>query len=174
MLKSKLFTHEKKSDIHYAVISKSTTIRGWLEDVTNELIMNDEDTYHSIYQTAKKACVTQTKEAELARYAIGEEKVIFPLPPNLSIEDIAKELEDNVIEITLGDEDPSFDGCRLKLKPFYVYKSCGVEDSSALNSLAMPLGAVSLSFTVNAIEVPILGGFKIELDASPRPKCSIS
>lgn len=173
MLKSKLFKHEKKTDIYYAAISKSTNIRGWLEDVANEIIMNDKDKYHSVYQAAKEACATQTKEAEIARFAIGAETMIFPLPPNLSVEDIAKELEGGVIEITLEDENPSFNGCRLKLKPFYAYKK-SVEDFSTLSALAMSVGPVSLSVAVNAIEVPILDGFKIELDASPRPKCSIS
>src|SRR5580700_5355646 len=104
------FKHDKKSDIRYTAVSKSTNIKAWLEDVANDMIENDKDKYRSIYQAAKEACEKQHNKAEIVRYEIGAQQVIFPLPPNLSVQEIAKELEGNTIEITLEDEDNFFHG----------------------------------------------------------------
>ncbi len=162
MLKRK-FNHGKKP--LYTALDKSNNIRVWLKDVAND-IMEDNS---GRYVMAKEACAKHTK-TEITHYEIGAKQVLFPLPTNLSIQEVAQELENNAIEIIMEDEDEKnpFYGCRLKLKPLLTFFSC---------NYPVPLPLMPLTFTINtSVEVPQLRGFKIELDASPAPvsKCRIS
>jgi len=176
------YKYEKKSDSKtcYTAIDKSNQIRLWLEDVADAIMENDGGKYKGIYQKAEKTRTKQNKKIEIASFEIQAKSEIFLLPDNLTVKEIAEELVNNPIEMIMDNEENPFNGCRLKLHPFYGYCSTNINiDNPYLIPSAMTMGVIIASpfFVIeDAIQEQQLLGFKIELDASPRPnsKCSIS
>lgn len=158
---------------HGTRLDKVSIIQAWLEQVSQVIMLNEGGKYDSVYAKATEACAKQNTEVTLAQYSISSSQpnTIFPFP-NLSVKEIAQELEMTPVEITMwqNSENP-FYGCRLKVKPCYVSPNSLIPENNVNPNHTVMTSIFVTPFLLldNALRKKKLDGFSIELDPSPQP-----
>lgn len=177
MQRKKLFTEQfseskntKKSEqaiksARQAMSTKEKVVN-WLNDVAAELV-GDQDKYASVYAAAEKGCEKGSPNILIGKYRLDNRQTIIALPTDLSVAQIAKEVSENPIELSIKCEDNQFDGCRLRVSVSTKYDTIGSPNDDNIsgfivfNLLAAPLTLAS---------GPKISGFDLEVDVSPAPK----